>query len=244
MDENGATQGNSRDLRASQIKSFLADALAGGKMTVAALQERARAAGLLGERQTITDSKGFRSAKAALGVRSHRIGFGRGAIWFWVLPAPPASEVTIPVTLPVDVYEVAPSDHPPETPPCYAESLHGRPHGVPLDWAQGVAILQLRPRPSGIPGHRGRLFVDDVKRFIGTPQAERAAQLGWDIAELLGSHYETPHEHLGKSGLLWNLAGGQIVRIHVDGADLLAADGRLRRFQRRPIQMMVFRPWQ
>jgi hypothetical protein len=244
MDQNDATRGTSRDLRASRIDGFLREALGGGEKTVVALQEMARAAGLLAERQTITDSKSFRSAKAALGVRSHRIGFGRGATWFWVLPAPPTPEGVTPVALPVDVYEVHPSDHPPETPPCYAENMCGRPHGVPLDWAQGVAILQLRPRPSGIPGHRWRLFVDDVKRFIGTSWAERAAQLGWDIAELFGSHFATPHEHLGSSGLLWNLAGGQIVRIHVDGADLLAADGRLRRFQRRPIQMMVFRPWQ
>jgi hypothetical protein len=40
------------------------------------------------------------------------------------------------------------------------------------------------------------------------------------------------------------LDGGQIVQVHVDGADFLAADGRHRRFHRRPIQMMVFRPWQ
>jgi hypothetical protein len=109
MDQNGATRGTSRDLRASRIKSFLAEALVGGEATVVALQEKARAAGLLGERQTIADSKSFRSAKAALGVRSHGIGFGRGATWFWVLPAPPASEGATPVTPPVDVYEVAPA---------------------------------------------------------------------------------------------------------------------------------------
>jgi hypothetical protein len=116
MDRNDATRGVSRDLRASEIESFLKQALAGGEKTVIALQEKARAAGLLGERQTITDSKSFRSAKAALGVRSHRIGFGRGAIWFLVLPAPPASEAATAVTLPV-VYEVAPPIAPPRLSP-------------------------------------------------------------------------------------------------------------------------------
>ena len=166
MDQQSVKRGNSRDLRASQIEGFLREALIGGEKTVVALQEKARSAGLLGERQTITNSKGFRAAKAALGVRSHRIGFGRGAIWLWVLPAAPASEGAAPVTVPVDVYEVAPSDRTPETFPCTAESKCGCPRGVPLDWAQGVAILQLRPRPSGIPRHRWRLFVDDSKRFI------------------------------------------------------------------------------
>jgi hypothetical protein len=244
MDQHSAKRGNSRDLRASQTESFLAEALAGGKMSVAALDERARAAGLVDEHQSITDLKLFKSAKRSMGIRSRRVGFGPGAVWFWTLPIPPSVAVTTVATEPPDVDVVDLSDHTPAISPCYPESIGWRPDGVPVEWTRGVAILQLRPRPSGIPGHRWRLFVDDVKRFIGTPQAEHAAQLGWDIAELLGSHYETPHEHLGSSGLLWNLAGGQIVQIHVDGADLLAADGRLRRFQRRPIQMMVFHPWQ
>ena len=240
MDQSGATRG----MRPSQIEGFLREALAGGERTVVALQEKARAAGLLGEHQSITDSKVFRSAKAALGIRSRRVGFGRHAVWLWVLPAPPAPEVTTPVTLPVNVYEVAPSDRTPETSRCSAERGGGRPHGAPIEWIRGVDILQQRPRPLSIPAHRWRLFVDDSKRFLGSPCAERAAKLGWDIADLLSGQYPTPHEHLGSSGLLWNLGGGQIVQVHVDGADFLAADGRSRRFHRRPIQMMVFRPWQ
>jgi hypothetical protein len=60
MDKNGATRGTSRDLRASQIKTFLTEALAGGEETVVALQEKARAAGLLAEGQSITNSKLFK----------------------------------------------------------------------------------------------------------------------------------------------------------------------------------------
>lgn len=162
----------------------MAEALADGEKTVVALQEKARAAGLLGERQTITDSKSFRSAKAALGVRSRRIGFGPGAVWFWVLPAPPAPEVTASVTLPVDVYEVAHSDRAPETSPWYPESPCGRPRGALLEWTRGVAILQQRPRPFSIPPHRWRLFVEDSKQFVASPWAHRAAELGWNAVEL------------------------------------------------------------
>jgi hypothetical protein len=243
MVQNDATQGTSRDLRASRIESFLREALAGGEKTVVALQEKARAAGLLGERQTITDSKSFRSAKAALGVRSHRIGFGRGATWFWVLPAPPALEVATPVTVPVDVYEVAPSDRTPETFPCAAESMCGRPHGVPLDWARGVAVLQLRPRPSGIPGHRWRLFVEDCRRFVASPWASRAAELGWTADGLFGSQYASPQEHIGAAGLIWNLAGGQIVQLYRDGATFVTENGSQRTFHRRPNRAMAFLPW-
>jgi hypothetical protein len=239
-DENGVFQ---QGARASSVAEFLKQALVAGEQSVIALQEKARAAGLLGERQTITDSKVFRSAKATLGIRSRRVGFGRRAVWLWVLPAPPAPEVTTPVPLPLADYEVGTSDRAPETSPSYPESLCGRPHGALLEWTRGVAILRLRPRPTGIPANRWRVFLDDCRRFLGSALAERAAQLGWDIAELFGSQYPSPHEHLGSSGLLWNLGGGEIVQIHVDGADFLAADGSSRRFHRRPIQMMVFRPW-
>jgi len=121
MDQSDATRG----MRPSQIEGFLREALAGGKMSVAALEERARAAGLLAGRQTLTDSKAFRSAKAALGIRSRRVGFGPRAVWLWVLHAPPAPEVTTPVTLPVNVYEVAPSDRTPETSRCSARVQMG-----------------------------------------------------------------------------------------------------------------------
>src|SRR4029077_19429351 len=102
--------------------------------------------------------------------------FGRGATWYWALPALPASEGTTPVTLRVDVYEVAPSDLTPAISSCYPESVGWRPNGVPLEWTRGVAMLQLRPRPSGIPGHRWRLFVEDCRRFVASPWARRATE--------------------------------------------------------------------
>jgi hypothetical protein len=239
MDQNDATRGTSRDLRASRIDGFLREALAGREMSVAALQERARAAGLVDKHQSITDLKPFRSAKRSMGIRSLRVGFGPGAVWFWVLPAPPAPEVTAPVTLQVDVYEVNPSDHAPEIPPCYAEN----PHGVPPDWAHGVAILQLRPRPSGIPGHRWRLFIEDCRRFVASPWARRAAELGWTADGLFGSQYAPPPEHIGTAGLVWNLAGGQIVQLHRDGAAFVTENGSQRTFHRRPDRAMTFLPW-
>jgi hypothetical protein len=225
MDKNAETPGNSRDLRASQIRSFLTEALAGGEETVVALQGRARAAGLLGEGQSISDAKLFKTAKAALGIRSRRIGFGPGAVWFWILPASPTPEVSTPVTLPPEVYDVDPSGRAPDTSPCYAQSAGGRPHCAPIEWVRGVNILQQRPRPLGIPLHRWRLFVEDCRRFVASPWAKLAAGLGWDAGGLFGSRYTNAHEHLGASGLLWNLGGGQISRLHRDGAAFVTGDG-------------------
>src|SRR5262245_32515437 len=113
----------SRELRASQVESFLREALAGGEETVVALQERARAAGLLTERQSITNSKPFKLAKTHIGIRSRRIGFGPGAVWFWTLPISPGVAVTTVATRPPDVDVVDPSDHIPAISPYYPESI-------------------------------------------------------------------------------------------------------------------------
>jgi hypothetical protein len=50
------------------------------------LEVMARAAGLLGERQSITHIRVFKRAKKSLGIRSFRAGFGARSQWLWGLP--------------------------------------------------------------------------------------------------------------------------------------------------------------
>jgi len=114
----------------------------------------ARADRLLGERQSITDSKKFRAAKNKLSVASRRDGFGRGGEWSWALPA----------SLTVDPAETA-ADITPEVPTSVIYADHSRPvrsgnadqttstgvlsapieptqtGRVPLEWLAGVASL-------------------------------------------------------------------------------------------------------
>jgi hypothetical protein len=54
------------------VTAFLKGALADAAVDVPKLQAMARAAGLLGERQRITNAKPFRRAKSALGIQSVR----------------------------------------------------------------------------------------------------------------------------------------------------------------------------
>jgi hypothetical protein len=68
------------------ITDFLNRALASGSLAVGELEVKARAAGLLGERQQIQHAKAFTKAKKALGIRSLRDGFGRGGNWAWFMP--------------------------------------------------------------------------------------------------------------------------------------------------------------
>ena len=66
--------------------AFLEAALAGGAVAVAELEVHARAAGLVGERQRVSDAKTFKAAKKKLGIISRRAGFGRDGEWSWGLP--------------------------------------------------------------------------------------------------------------------------------------------------------------
>ena len=65
---------------------FLEAALAGGAVAVAELEVHARAAGLVWERQRVSDAKTFKAAKKKLGIISRRAGFGRDGEWSWGLP--------------------------------------------------------------------------------------------------------------------------------------------------------------
>jgi hypothetical protein len=57
-----------------------------GPVAVSEIEDQARAAGLLGDGQRVSQSKPLRTARGDIGVRLRREGFGPGAICFWELP--------------------------------------------------------------------------------------------------------------------------------------------------------------
>ena len=89
-----------RRLSEAVVTEFLRDALAVDSVDVPELEARARAAGLLGERQRITHAKVFKRAKKFLGIRSVRNGFGDAGEWLWRLERQPASPVSKPLAQP------------------------------------------------------------------------------------------------------------------------------------------------
>jgi hypothetical protein len=121
---------------AAAVTGFLRDELGGGAMTVAELEGKARAAGLLGERQQIQHAKAFQKVKKALGIQSIRNGFGSGGKWAWSMP-PQAAQIAI-VTIAnsnLDTKE-QPSVRdakPPDRPPAESES-----GGIVQQWIQGA----------------------------------------------------------------------------------------------------------
>jgi hypothetical protein len=211
--------------REAVVAEFLRKTLAVEALGVPKLEEKARAAGLLGERQRITHAKLFRRAKISLGIRSIRDGFGAGGGWSWELPR--ISEGKAPSPSPIAPQSV-----------CKKQLL-------PHEWVEGVAQLEQHRPPPDIPRHRWRQFVEDCRAFLGSETlAHRAAQLGWVAVDLFGC-CRNPLMYLGKAGLLWQVSGGKIIELHRDWAVIDRPVNRSQRvFYRRDVdQEKVALPW-
>ena len=102
----------------TKVTQFLRDALAEDALGAPKLEVMARAAGLLGQRQSITHIRVFKRAKKSLGIRSLRVGFGARSQWRWQLQR--QSEGSL------------------KTDSGTARERRG---ANPIDWVQGVAYL-------------------------------------------------------------------------------------------------------
>jgi hypothetical protein len=226
----------------SVVTEFLRVALADDALGVPKLEAMARAARLLGERQSITHSKVFKKAKTSLGIRSVRNGFGEGGEWLWRLEKQPASPVSEPsaqlLAGPVSIEDTyAEADDPKEVPADVRR--------IPSGWIGGVARLDYHRPLADVPRHRWRQFVDDCNKFLGSSEAERAAELGWDAVALFGCRRNRPLMYSGGAGLVWAINGGRLAELHRDWAVIeLAANGSRRVFERRRVDVAkVSLPW-
>src|ERR1700730_6413969 len=204
----------------TKVTQFLRDALAEDALGVPKLEVMARAAGLLGERQSITHIRVFKRAKKSLGIRSRRAGFGARAQWRWQLPRQ--------------------SEGSPKTDSGTARERRGP---IPIDWVQGVACLHPDRPPNDVPRHRWRQFVADCKYFLSSSEnwANRAAGLSWDAMALFGCAPKRPLDYLGSAGLLWAINGGRLLELHRDWAVI---DVSQRTFYRRNVDAAkITLPW-
>ena len=84
---------------------------------------------------------------------------------------------------------------------------------------------------------------DAVRDFAQNEIAPRAAEIGWSAMSLFGCCSVRPLDHFGSAGLLWNVAGGKLIRLHKDWAVIAGADGAERVFHRRPTAANGTLPW-
>src|SRR6476646_1987485 len=197
------------------VTKFLRHALAGHALGVTELETRARATGLLGERQSITTAKVFKRAKRSLGIRSLRAGFGARSQWRWQLPR--QSEGSLKTD---------------------SGTTRERRGPIPIDWVQGVACLHPDHPPNDVPRHRWRQFVGDCKNFLSSSEnwANRARGLGWDAMALFGCAPKRPLDYLGGVGLVWAINGGRLLELHRDWAVIdIPVHGSQRIFYRRNV---------
>jgi hypothetical protein len=260
---------SSRGARPDLISGFLQSILAGGPVTVAVIEDEARAAGLLAPGQEVTGAKLFRRAKKSLGIRSKRVGFGAAGDWFWQLPVPPCLPISErpeqPATkgVPTGVTYVEGASDPEQS--CAESSAEVRSPSVPIPgskvggisridevggvatWIAGVAILDPNRAVAGIPPLRWRQFIDDCKAFLDPAKgwAEGAHGKGWSTLDLFGCNPSQPLAHLGVAGLLWAVNGGRVIEIHRGwGVIEQAINGSRRNFdQRRARQASLTLPW-
>jgi hypothetical protein len=244
--------------RVTAVGTFLETMLAGGPTAVSELETKARAAGLLGELQRISDAKRFKREKRTLGIRSVRDGFGASGEWLWQLPAPSGAPIAsssghLSSAQPVAVtYEIGHSGRRP-SPECAADRTaeyaptEPRERRIPIHWIEGVARLYKRRAPIDIPMHWWRQFLGDCANFLDPRNnwAGQASNLGWDTQAIFGCCRSQPLGFLGVAGLLWVINGGKLTELHRDWAVVEpAADGSRRIHHRRhAVSANITLPW-
>jgi hypothetical protein len=220
------------------VLAFLKGAFADGPVSVAELEVMARAAILLGERQSITNAKAFKRAKRELGIRSVRDGFGAAGEWFWAWPQHPtfldvpqfAGRLSTKAGKPEDVSRLEPQPQ-------------RRCIGVPCEWIHGVANLDRHRAPPHVPVQRWQLLIGDCEQFLELWGAT-AADMGWSAEALFGCAIAQPLAHLQVAGLLWALRGEKLIRLYPHSASIEISDGSHRIFNRRAIYgTQIALPW-
>ena len=73
----------------SECVEFLQNVLAGGWMEVADIAAEAISAGLHSDGKELKDNKPMRTARSTLKIETKRMGFGKGARYFWAFPGTP-----------------------------------------------------------------------------------------------------------------------------------------------------------
>jgi hypothetical protein len=226
------------------IADFLNHVLAGGALAVAELEAKARAAGLLGERQQIQHAKAFKKAKKQLGIQSIRNGFGSGGKWAWLMAPEAAIEVSLVGNSHLDTKE---QDSAVDAELRNKRLAASQSRSIVEQWIEGVQRLDYLRCPTLVPLIRWHLFLGDCHSFLSPPEnwAERAATLGWNALALFGCYRTRPLEHLGSAGLLWAISGGKLVELYRDWAIIERQHDKSRQVyhRRRQDEAQVTLPW-
>ena len=93
--------------------------------------------------------------------------------------------------------------------------------GVPREWAEGFARLELAKPPTGFDARRWRTLIDDGGKFLDRWGAE-AARLGWSALDVFGAHPVAPAVRYDAAGLVQLISGGEVIAVRADRATIRA----------------------
>lgn len=104
--------------------------------------------------------------------------------------------------------------------------------GVPREWAEGFALLNLMPSPPDIPASRWAQIQNDAGRFLDQ-WGNQAAALGWRALDIFACPPHAPLARYDQMGLAMRLEGREVIAIADDRAVLRDSRGRHLNFARR-----------
>ena len=96
--------------------------------------------------------------------------------------------------------------------------------GVPSEWAEGFARLDLMKPPAGFDRGRWRQLIDDGGRFIDR-WAATAAATGWSASDVFGLHPDAPAARYDGMGLVPLICGGEVIAIEAGHATIRTLGG-------------------
>jgi hypothetical protein len=91
--------------------------------------------------------------------------------------------------------------------------------GVPREWAEGFARLDMAQPPKGFDERRWRMLIDDGGKFLDRWGGE-AARLGWSVFDVFGAHPIAPGARCDAAGLVTLIDGGEVIAIKADRATI------------------------
>ncbi|MBF0111052.1 MAG: hypothetical protein HQL76_17950, partial [Magnetococcales bacterium] len=105
--------------------------------------------------------------------------------------------------------------------------------GIPREWAEGMALLLVMPRPQDIPLARWHKVLRAVGVFIER-HGKEVDRLGWTTEEIFGVHATRPSVRFGSQGLVYCLADSNVTleRLTRDEAIFRTSGGAKQTFRR------------
>lgn len=102
---------------------------------------------------------------------------------------------------------------------------------VPRDWAEGFALLEARPLPSGVNAATWLAMIDAAGRFLDQ-WGSQAAALGWTASQLFGLDADCPINRRDRRGAAFFLIGAEVLALTAD-AITIRMGGNIQHVYRR-----------